>query len=706
MYISLNNALFYGLVMCVLCNSLVFCNIFSDKVSVSNKTKFLTAGNPVESILKSLSTECAEDFSFLVKEFENKELWALKALGSFLNSPTKDTYNLGNFDECVDILRRDQQKTIQGQYCLSEVSFNENDGRRMILKDNYTPAERNEFKNNHIYLGICLPLTCRRQDVEVIVKEMFNTFIDDDIKDISVKLDDESCYFKQKQVTSTEEIIYGSIISLFLLFILFSTILHVLHIRKRMKSVVYSVEKIRDENNTVKNEVIFSFSLIQTVGKLLQTKPNELNLECICGIKFWSMTLIIIGHSLIFVFGGPVVNTDFFQETSTEVQNGIFLNNPLLVDSFLLISGFLMCHLLLIELEKRNGKINVFILYIARYIRLTPAYLVVIGFYMTWLPSIGSGPFWDKFVVKEKERCLKSWWTNLLYINNYVQTDSLCMFQAWYLATDYHLFIIAPFIIFALWKWKNVGLSSLVSLIFCAALLSFYITLKDNLDPTLMAFPPEIQDLSTNFYFVTSYIKTHMRASSYFIGMLFGYIVHRIQIRAIKISKPVQWIGWITTTLFGITSIFSIVVFYSPNYQYDNIEASIYASLHRIMWSLFVGWVITMCVTENANSVNKFLSYKAFIPLSRLTYCAYLINGLIEIYHKGILRQPLLLTKFDLACRLLGHVVITFFFAFLLCICFESPIHGLEKILLRKKDTRPEKPAVQSTIIRVIEENE
>lgn len=54
---------------------------------------------------------------------------------------------------------------------------------------------------------------------------------------------------------------------------------------------------------------------------------------------------------------------------STKLENGPLLNNALLVDTFLLVSGFLLCRLLLIELEKKNGKINVLILYIARYIR-------------------------------------------------------------------------------------------------------------------------------------------------------------------------------------------------------------------------------------------------------------------------------------------------------------------------------------------------
>lgn len=95
------------------------------------------------------------------------------------------------------------------------------------------------------------------------------------------------------------------------------------------------------------------------------------------------------------------------------------------VDVFLLLSGFLFCRILLIELERRQGKLNVLILYVGRYIRLTPAYLAIIGFYMTWFPSMGSGPLWQQRIEREQERCQSSWWTNILYINNYINSDKL-----------------------------------------------------------------------------------------------------------------------------------------------------------------------------------------------------------------------------------------------------------------------------------------
>lgn len=45
----------------------------------------------------------------------------------------------------------------------------------------------------------------------------------------------------------------------------------------------------------------------------------------------------------------------------------------------------------------------------------------------------------------------------------------------------------------------------------------------------LFAFFSEVADISLNYYFINVYIKTHMRASSYFIGLALGYLVHRLQ---------------------------------------------------------------------------------------------------------------------------------------------------------------------------------
>lgn len=148
------------------------------------------------------------------------------------------------------------------------------------------------------------------------------------------------------------------------------------------------------------------------------------------------MFFIVGGHSLVFMFGGPIQNMKFFEEQAQLVQNAILINSPLLVDTFLLLSGFLFSRILLLELDKRKGHVNFGLLYIFRYLRLTPAYLAIIGLYSTWLVKLGDGPLWQSRISLEQERCMKSWWKNLLYINNYYGNDELCMFQSWYLAGE------------------------------------------------------------------------------------------------------------------------------------------------------------------------------------------------------------------------------------------------------------------------------
>lgn len=81
------------------------------------------------------------------------------------------------------------------------------------------------------------------------------------------------------------------------------------------------------------------------------------------------MFFIVAGHALVFMVGGPVQNAEFYEKQSVMVQNAFLQNSPLLVDSFLLLSGFLFARLILIELDKRRGQINFGILYIFRYIR-------------------------------------------------------------------------------------------------------------------------------------------------------------------------------------------------------------------------------------------------------------------------------------------------------------------------------------------------
>ncbi len=95
--------------------------------------------------------------------------------------------------------------------------------------------------------------------------------------------------------------------------------------------------------------------------------------------------------------------------------------------------------------------------------RLTPVYAAVLAFIATLGPYIGTGPDWH-FVRRMSKGVRERWWTNMLYINNYVATTELSMssplmgpVECWYLACDMQMFWLSPLFIYPIWRWKKTG---------------------------------------------------------------------------------------------------------------------------------------------------------------------------------------------------------------------------------------------------------
>lgn len=70
----------------------------------------------------------------------------------------------------------------------------------------------------------------------------------------------------------------------------------------------------------------------------------------------------------------------------------------------------------------------------------------------------------------------------------------------------------------------------------------------------------------------------------------------------------------------------------------------LYGALFRFWWSLCVAWTVYACATGNGGLVNRILSFRAWIPLSRLTFLVYLVHPLIILAHTAYLREPYYIT--------------------------------------------------------------
>lgn len=108
----------------------------------------------------------------------------------------------------------------------------------------------------------------------------------------------------------------------------------------------------------------------------------------------------------------------------------------------------------------------------------------------------------------------------------------------------------------------------------------------------------------------------------------------------LTISKRVRNILWISTLIVGLYSMFSVTLYYIPTYHYTQLESALYNSLHRLGWSALASWMLLACVTSDNGWLKKLLESRAFVPVSRLMYCAYLTNGFIELYLAAEIRTP------------------------------------------------------------------
>ena len=57
-----------------------------------------------------------------------------------------------------------------------------------------------------------------------------------------------------------------------------------------------------------------------------------------------------------------------------------------------------------------------------------------------------------------------------------------------------------------------------------------------------------------------------------------------------------------------------------------------YQGFSRVLWALGLSYMIYACETSNGGIVNRVLTWKIWLPLSRLTYSAYLIHLTVIFY--------------------------------------------------------------------------
>ena len=117
---------------------------------------------------------------------------------------------------------------------------------------------------------------------------------------------------------------------------------------------------------------LLAFSIHKNTAKLLKiSPPSKDHLACLDGIRFLSITWVMLGHWYSFTFWQLKANNLLYCYDTLKgnwwfqaIDNAFFS-----VDTFFLLSASLVTYLSMKELDRNKGSMNVPLFYIHRYLR-------------------------------------------------------------------------------------------------------------------------------------------------------------------------------------------------------------------------------------------------------------------------------------------------------------------------------------------------
>ncbi|XP_011330635.1 O-acyltransferase like protein-like isoform X3 [Ooceraea biroi] len=568
------------------------------------------------------SFECIRDGEIYLQALSNYTPWALQMYDSSVKIPsgliTGNHRTLGNFDECVQVTNNEHG--FIGQACNVGVRFN-------ITPDNDTSRELDLgdlFRNVAIASGAtnwtsgvtiiyewiwCVPSTCNYSEIGKATEVLLEPLIIPERVNLTVYIDQKSCQTRKSDKTwQIADFCYTIAIVMFAFIVIASTGYHI-WLNRQIKSQCDNMSHEMAEQ--WKKAVLTSFSLYKNGKDLLRTDRPQGYLNCLDGLRFLTTCWIIYGHTHYMEAISVKLNLADIPRMHHDWINMFVLNANISTDIFFLLSGVVLAYNELLKKERVSNWHFISQLYFRRYLRLTPAYAMMIGFYATLFYKFGTGPHWDLIAGTNRDFCRENWWLNLLYVHNYFKLDRM-----------------------------------IYSTVYC-------------------------------------------RFGTYVIGLGLGYILYKTHVDKVKMRMWIVVCGWLIAITIGLTALLGSRSFYFDDHDYNKVEASFYAGLHRQVFALSISWIIFCCMHDYAGPVNRFLSWPGWVPFSKLTYCAYLSHYLFLIANIGSVRTADVLTRMNVVRNFFAVLIFTLAVSVVWYLCFEKPFLIIEKVIFGLSKRNP-----------------
>ncbi|CAI6362439.1 unnamed protein product [Macrosiphum euphorbiae] len=636
--------------------------------------------------------KCANDMRLYNIHMQNLTMWAFRMLDATSKGPEglvdANTFSFGNFDQCIET--KSKNLGISGGYTLVDIDFRpsvqvypgfyDNDHSKdyepfdqdtstwEVLKHNVQEAyvQRHKFQ-----WAVCLPDTCQSEDVQKIVSNVLIPEMNRHGLEGDVTID--------PLLHTSKENVYKFTVGFFFVCSMY-VMVGLLVIAGTLYDLIYLHYRPKSEHGPMK-KIMKPFSLISNFERLLKPSETE-EFSIINGFKVCAILQVIIGHRWFIELGNPQSNPNFTHWMVHNFWLGYF-KCTIFLETFFVISGFLTFYLITKQLTEKKH-LNFIPIMIYRWLRIFPVYGTLIVTYIFVLPYLNSGPYWRMIVYKESERCQNNWWTNVLFINNYVHTDELCIIPSWYLACDMHFFIVGTLLTYVIWKWRKQGLVILGACLTFSTVIPAYIIMNEKHRGTADITPQNLKDLSKERFYTEVYIKSHMRSMTYFVGILAGYIYTRLKDADYKLSLKSR-IFWAPVVLMiGNIIYLSSGTFFTLGHKYVNYEHAMYFTVGRLVWSILISYgIIGHGLSGFGVCISGFLGHRVFHVLGKLVFCIYMYQEIIQLQTIGSIEKPTYQNLTLMFWRFCADSTVAIMYAFVINVMIESPFDRVQKNVMK-----------------------
>ncbi|KAF9407953.1 hypothetical protein HW555_012199 [Spodoptera exigua] len=612
---------------------------------------------------------CLDQTLQVLNGVKNYTVWAVwiwnsmhHPVGSFYGSK----YSLGNYDQCLKAPSNFGEPKIETQYCLSDVKVTD--------KDNQKYGSANEHDNTEEFLsvkskegrkadtlswGACLPAVCSHGSVSKILKTIY---LVNPITALEPQISVDYCD------KAGERPVYSLKFYLFI-FTIISLII---------ATIASSFYLEYNSTDSTLRRIAYSFSLKRNWSSFVKITDDEIPVLSFTKALAVSFTTCV--HVFVFIVAGSISNGHDY-DNLISVKDNTFGNTFQHIDlpaveNFFVISGLLLMKGLM---EKKRNPI---ITLIQRYVRLIGSFSVLIFYTLAVSEYVGDGPIWKRIIGREQKACVKSWLVGLLMLGNYVDSDNICQQVSWYIPADYHLAVMGT-ALFCLWQWnRRIGKITTIIAVTLSMVITGITTYTKRLPGILLYDVEKLIHVRDNVVYTDTYMKSHHRAGSYFLGMAMGYIitVYRPTKYRGVISKECSYLGLAAAFMLGLK-----VLSAAPAWclgEYNAWSSAIYAALNRNLWALATCVCIGITEYGDVQMLRRFMSWPGFTIFSRLAYGVYITHSLILERFLFSQRNPMHYDMFNLILNGIGILITSAGLAVLLWLFVESPLSNLANLLL------------------------